>query len=227
MGRATGDPGKGDSDMQTGGNRQNVRVLAICGSLKQTSTTRKAVRIALEGARAAGASVSLADLADYELAFCTGSKAVESKGRDFPRLRDAIRAAHGLILATPEYHGSFSGVLKNALDLHDIDDLQGKVIGLVAVAGGRQGANGALTGLRGVLKSMKAWVLPHDASLADSHKAFAEDGSMADAALHQRILDLGRDVAKFASLHSGTFLVADTDRAESETPPRASIPVAG
>jgi NAD(P)H-dependent FMN reductase len=198
-------------------------VLAICGSLKKTSTTRRAVRIALEGARAAGASVSLADLADYELAFCTGSKAVESKGRDFPRLREEIRAAHGLILATPEYHGSFSGVLKNALDLHDIDDLQGKVVGLVAVAGGRQGANGALAGLRGVLKALKAWVLPHDASLADSHKAFAEDGTVADAALHQRILDLGRDVAIFAALHSGTFLLAEEDRAGTETPPAAGL----
>ncbi|MEO7424096.1 MAG: NAD(P)H-dependent oxidoreductase [Fibrobacteria bacterium] len=79
--------------MRTEGYGQNVRVLAVCGSLKKTSTTRNAARIALEGARAAGASVSLADLADYELAFCTGSKAIESKGRDFPRLREEIRAA--------------------------------------------------------------------------------------------------------------------------------------
>lgn len=183
-----------------------VRVLAICGSLKKSSATRKAVRIALEGARRAGADVSLADLAFYELAFCTGSKAVESKGRDFPRLREEIRAAHGLILATPEYHGSFSGVLKNALDLHDIDDLQGKVAGLVAVAGGKQGANGALAHLRGVLKSLKAWVLPQDASLADSHKAFAEDGSLLDPALQDRLANLGREVARYASLHSGLRL---------------------
>jgi len=186
--------------------RETVRILALCGSLKKTSTTRKAVRVALEGARQAGADVSLADLAFYELAFCTGSKAVESKGRDFPRLREEVRAAHGLILATPEYHGSFSGVLKNALDLHDIDDLQGKVVGLVAVAGGKQGANGALAHLRGVLKALKAWVLPQDASLADSHKAFAEDGSLLDPALQDRLANLGREVARYASLHSGLQL---------------------
>jgi NAD(P)H-dependent FMN reductase len=189
--------------------KEKARVLAICGSLKKTSSTRKAVRIALEGARQAGAAVSLADLAGYELAFCTGSKAVESKGRDFLRLREEIRSAHGLIVATPEYHGSFSGVLKNALDLHDIEDFQGKVIGLVATAGGRQGAHGALTGLRGVFRALKAFVLPHDASLADSHKAFAEDGSVLDLSLQNRLLDLGKEVARYASLHSGTRLFPD------------------
>jgi NAD(P)H-dependent FMN reductase len=197
---------------------EQVRVLAICGSLKKTSTTRKALRIAIEGARLAGAEVTLADLSFYELAFCTGSKAAESKGRDFPRLREEIRAAQGLLIATPEYHGSFSGVLKNALDLHDIEDFQGKVVGLVATAGGRQGAHGALIGLRGVFKALKAFVLPHDASLADSHKAFAEDGSAVDTAFHNRLLDVGREVARFSALHSGTFLLADHDLATAGDP---------
>lgn len=195
--------------------RETVRVLALCGSLRKTSATLKAVRIALEGARRAGADVTLADLAFYELAFCTGSAAVESKGRDFPRLREKVRAAHGLIVATPEYHGSFSGVLKNTLDLHDSDDLQGKVVGLVAVAGGKQGANGALAHLRVVLKALKAWVLPREVSLADSHKAFAEDGSLLDPALQDRLANLGREVARYVSLHSGLRLRPETlDSAE-------------
>ena len=55
---------------------------------------------------------------------------------DVLKLRQEIAQAHALILGTPEYHGSFSGVLKNALDWLDGSELQGKMIGLVGVAGG-------------------------------------------------------------------------------------------
>jgi FMN reductase len=186
--------------------RETTKVLAICGSLKKNSTTRKALRIALSGAETAGASVSLVDLAYYNLAFCNGDKSHDAKGADFARLRGEIRSSHGLIVATPEYHGSFSGLLKNALDLHEIEDLQGKVVAIVATAGGKQGGNGALTGLRSVFKALKAWVLPQDVSVSESHKAFAEDGSAVDPSLQSRLQDLGRQTARFAALHSETTL---------------------
>lgn len=182
-----------------------VRLLAISGSLRAGSTL-KALRIALAGAEEAGAAVRVADLSDYELAFCSGEKAPERKGRGFARLREEVHAAHGILLVTPEYHGSFSGVLKNALDLLEIDDFQGKLLGLVAVAGSKQGAGGALTGLRAVARSLKVWVLPQDVSVPESGKAFAADGQAADPALQARLLDLGRTLARFAAKHSGTTL---------------------
>jgi NAD(P)H-dependent FMN reductase len=207
--------------------REYVRVLAICGSLKKAGTSRKALRVALAGAKEAGATVSLADLAFYDLAFCTGNKSPESKGRDFERLRGEIRAAHGLIVATPEYHGSFSGILKNALDLHDIDDVQGKVVGLVATAGAKQGGGGALIGLRAVFRALKAWILPQDVSVPESGKAFAEDGSLLDPALQFRLHELGRQVARFAALHSGTSPLPEEARGIPENHEPARMAPAG
>jgi multimeric flavodoxin WrbA len=62
-----------------------------------------------------------------------------------------VRAAQGIILATPEYHGGYSGVLKNALDLMGFEEFEGKVRGLVGVSGGGMGAFGSLNNLRAVV----------------------------------------------------------------------------
>ena len=67
---------------------------------------------------------------------------------DVARLRSTVKRCHGLILGTPEYHGSFSGVLKNAIDLMGFEEFEGKMIGLVGVAGGAMGALSALASLR-------------------------------------------------------------------------------
>ena len=133
-----------------------------------------------------------------------------------------MQSAHGILLATPEYHGSFSGVLKNALDHFEIADFQDKVLGLVAVAGSKQGANGALIGLRAVARALKSWVLPQDVSVAEASKAFTPDGQAADPALQTRLLDLGRKLARYAAIHAGKTLHPreaglDVEKAGSES----------
>jgi FMN reductase len=74
----------------------------------------------------------LIDLNDYNLAFRVGKdEAGDTSG--VSRLREQIKQADGIILGTPEYHGSLSGVLKNALYLMGFDEFEGKMIGLVGV----------------------------------------------------------------------------------------------
>ena len=105
---------------------------------------------------------------------------------DFPHvseLRAAVQNADGLIWATPEYHGSFSGVLKNALDLCDIADFDGKVVALLGVAAGQIGAIQALSHLRGVARQLHAWAIPSQVSIARAYAAFGEDGQITDPQL--------------------------------------------
>jgi FMN reductase len=103
----------------------SILIVGICGSLRPDSYTRMAVNTALEGAREVGAAIRLIDLRDYELVFCTGDEG------DYPedvfRLRRDVEQAQGIILGTPEYHGGFSGVLKNALDLMGTGEFEGKM----------------------------------------------------------------------------------------------------
>ena len=177
-----------------------VRVGGICGSLRNGSYTRMAVEIALEGARATGAETQLIDLRTYELTFCSGDDSVEEPA-DIDRFRTSVQACQGLILGTPEYHGSFSGVLKNALDLMGFDEMGGKMIGLVGVAGGAMGGLNALNSLRTVGRAMHAWVVPEQATVPQAWQLFDEDGSIKDEAIEKRLRDVGRQVARFAYLH--------------------------
>ena len=105
-------------------NEPVIRVAGISGSLRAGSYTRSAVERALEGAADSGAETRLIDLHDYNLVFRAG-KDDTGYPADVFRLREEVKEAAGLILGTPEYHGSFSGVLKNALDLMGFDEFEG------------------------------------------------------------------------------------------------------
>lgn len=177
-------------------------MLALCGSVTKDSSTRRALEIALQGARQAGAQTRLVDLRDYHLPFA----GLQGDGEfpDVTRLRNECQDAQAIIWGTPEYHGSYSGVLKNALDLMGFDEFQGKMIGLVGVAGGSTGAINALNHLRTVGRQLHAWVLPQQVSIARAHKAFDAEGRLNDADVQKRLLEMGREVARFALLHSTT-----------------------
>ena len=116
-----------------------IHVVGLCGSLRKGSTTHAALRIALAGAKEAGAEVELIDLSEYKLIFY-GEVAEESEyPPDVFKLKKKVQRAHGILLGTPEYHGSFSGVLKNALDLMWFEEFENKVVGLIGVSGRQDG----------------------------------------------------------------------------------------
>ena len=177
-----------------------LRIAGISGSLRAGSYTRRAVEIALEGAAETGAETRLIDLRDYNLVFRDG-KDDTGYPDDVFRLRSEVKQAEGVILGTPEYHGSFSGVLKNALDLMGFDEFEGKMIGLVGVSGGRMGAFDALNSLRNIGRALHAWVIPEQTSVPEAWKVFSEDGKIADPQLEQRLKEIGRQVARFSRLH--------------------------
>jgi NAD(P)H-dependent FMN reductase len=176
-----------------------LRVVGISGSLRRDSYTRLAVAEVLRGAEAAGAETQLIDLRKYQLVFAGGDEGAEPP--DVIRLRQEVAAAHGIILGTPEYHGSFSGVLKNALDLMGFDEFEGKMIGLVGVSAGRIGAFDALNSLRNVGRALHAWVVPQQVSIPEAPVSFGADGRLTDPELRQRLHEVGSKVAEFARLH--------------------------
>jgi NAD(P)H-dependent FMN reductase len=179
-----------------------IQVAGICGSLRVGSFTRMALQMALAGAHEAGARTRLIDLREYHLIFCDGKEDESGYPKDVFKLRDDVRAAQGIILATPEYHGGYSGVLKNALDLMGFEEFEGKMLGLVGVSGGSMGAFGALNNLRAVGRALHAWVIPEQASVPEAWKVFDAAGSLTDHALEKRLKEVGRQVARFAYLHT-------------------------
>lgn len=179
-----------------------VPVVGICGSLREGGYTEMALKIALAGSQSVGALTTLIDLNSYDLPFCDGRPSA-----DYPdsvhKLRDAVGAATGIILATPEYHGSYYGVLKNALDLMSFEQLEGKkMVGLIGVAGGAVGAISSLTALRSVGRQLHAWVVPDQVSIAKAWQVFDDDGNTKQQDLQQRLEQVGKQVARFGYLHT-------------------------
>jgi FMN reductase len=188
--------------MTTDNTSHNVTIAGICGSLREDSHTREAIRIALDGAAELGAKTQLIDLTEYELPFCDGRNDQSTYPPDVHRLRSEVKAADGLILGTPEYHGSLSGALKNALDLMGFDEFEGKMIGLVGVAGGGAGAYNSLNTLRTIGRSLHAWVIPDQVSIPGAHRHFDATGNITDEDLRDRLHGVGRNTARFSFLHS-------------------------
>ncbi len=183
-------------------NNQSINVVALCGSLRQGSTTHAALQIALSGAKEVGAEVELIDLRKYKLIF-HGEIVDESEyPPDVFKLKKKVKRAHGILLGTPEYHGSFSGVLKNALDLMWFEEFENKVVGLVGVSGGKMGAGNAISMLRTVSATLRALVIPTDVSIAQASEAFDENGNLHDKQLTDRVKAVGRQVTKYAALYN-------------------------
>ncbi len=178
-----------------------IRVVGVSGSLREQSYTRMAVAIALQGASELGAETRLLDLREYGLAFSEDEFESKHPSPGVARMRQDFQAAHGIILGSPEYHGSFSGILKYALDLMGFDEFAGKMVVLVAVSGGKMGAANALTGLRTVGRALHAWVVPEQVSLSEGWRLFEADGRIKDVRLENALKEVGRQVARFAFLH--------------------------
>jgi NAD(P)H-dependent FMN reductase len=133
-----------------------VTVVALSGSLREQSYTRLALRRALDAAETAGADASLLDLRSFDLPPLNPDVDAQGDGAAFTR---RVREADAVLLGTPMYHGSYSGVLKNALDHCGFDEFEGKTVGLLGVAGGAFPIT-ALEHLRSVCRALDAWVLP-------------------------------------------------------------------
>jgi NAD(P)H-dependent FMN reductase len=178
------------------------KIVGISGSLRSGSYTTLAVRLALKGAEELEeCQTKLIDLRDYQLLFCDGKDDESQFPKDVFRLREEVKQAHGIILGTPEYHGGYSGVLKNALDLMGFEEFEGKMLGLLGVSGGAMGAFGAMNSLREVGRALHAWVVPEQASIPQAWQEFDDAGNLKNPKLDERVRQVGRQVARFAYLH--------------------------
>src|SRR3989442_8286307 len=126
-----------------------LSVVGLGDSLRPTSSSRAALKVALEGAAEAGAKVELRDLRQLNLPMYDPSS--DDVPESVTRLVESVYAADAMIWSSPLYHGSISGSFKNALDWlillnkREPSYLTDKVIGLISVAGGTQGLQGIKT----------------------------------------------------------------------------------
>lgn len=125
-------------------------------------------------------------------------------GADQSRLIEAVRVADGVIVATPGYHGSISGLVKNALDcLEGLSGderpyFDGRAVGCIVAASGGQAAGSTLAALRSIVHALRGWPTPLGATLA-APRLFDEAGEFCDARDAWQVETVAQQVVDFAT----------------------------
>lgn len=181
-------------------------VVGIGGTIGGISSTERALRIALGAASEQGFRTRLfggADMARLPLYDPRAS----SRTPEERAFVDAVRDASAMIIASPGYHGSISGVVKNALDLLEEtarDEsrvyLADMPVGLIATAYGWQATGSTIAALRSIVHALRGWPTPFAAAINTQITKFDDSGGASDPAVLAQIRMVGHQVARFAPL---------------------------
>ena len=179
-----------------------MKILAISGSLRAGSFNSRAIKLA-QAQAPDGTEVSIADLSQIPVY----NEDVYTQG--FPpaveAFREAIREADGLLISTPEYNYSISGVLKNAIDWASrasrdneprLAAYQGKYAAIMATSPGGLGGMRGLVFLRLLLGNLGVLVLPDQQAVPNAHQAFGADAALKDEKAQETVMGLGQKLAK-------------------------------
>ena len=184
------------------------RILAFASSTRRESFNKKLVAIAAQGAREAGAEVTLIDLKDFPLPlFDQDLEAEQGMPENGKELKQLFVDHDGLLIASPEYNGSFPAVLKNAIDWVSRPALgepslvafRGKVATLMSASPGALGGVRGLVHVRSIPGNIGVIVLPDQIAVAKAHEAFQPDGSLKDPKQQAGIEGLGKALASFVA----------------------------
>lgn len=161
-----------------------IKIAAILGTTRPGNYTAKALAVVTDTLHATpDVACEVIDPAELELSF-PGL----GDGRGGAMLRERVGDATGVIMATPEYHGTFSSVMKLIIEnLGFPSVLRGKPVALLGVAAGRIGAIKSLEQLRGVCSHVGAIVLPTPISVAGVRNVFDVSGRCSDPNVERQL----------------------------------------
>lgn len=178
-----------------------VNILAFAGSTRHASFNQQLLDIAVAGALAAGAQVTAINLRDYPLPIYNQDlEATEGIPENALALKQLMMTHQGLLIASPEYNGFPSALLKNTLDwisrpqASDVQPLvafQGKVAALMAASPGGGGGTRGLVCLRMLMQNLGVLALPQQITVPAAMKAFDAQGQLIDAHAQTAALGLG------------------------------------
>lgn len=177
----------------------SIRVVLINGSARPGNYTGKALALVADEFRKKP-QVQLEVIEAGQLGL-----PLPGTGPDHPAaraLREKVLGAAAIVLATPEYHGSFSSVIKLAIENMGFPSaLAGKPVALLGVAAGAIGAVKSLESLRGIVSHVGALALPLAVSVANVQKVFDEQGHCLDAGVERNVRRVATGVLDYIDHH--------------------------
>lgn len=182
------------------------RILGIGGTLRPGSTSEKALRVALRAAQRHGANITA--LTGEDLLVPMYGQADAARSEAAVRLVRLMRDCDGIIVSSPSFHGSISGLIKNAIDYTEdmkTDErvyFDGLAFGCIACAAGWQAVGTTLTSMRSIAHALRAWPTPMGAGINSLTNPFDDGGNCADPSTAFQLDLVGRQVVDFARMRS-------------------------
>ena len=174
---------------------KGIRIVVINGSVRPGNYTSMASALVVDELKKdPKVTVHLINPGDYHLPF----PGVNGNAEGTKRLQEEVKNATAVVLATPEYHGSFSSVMKLVIEnLGFPSVLAGKPVALLGVAAGSIGAIKSLEQLRSVCSHIGAIVLPLPVSVPNVQKVFDASGRPLDPAIEKLIRSVATNVLNY------------------------------
>ena len=183
-------------------------ILGIGGTLRAQSTGQRALAHVLARAAARGARTELVSGDALNLPLYSPETAERAEAA--ARLVALMRACDGVVICSPAYHGSVSGLVKNALDYtedmnHDLRVyFDGLPVGCIACGAGWQAAGQTLAALRSIAHALRGWPTPMGGMINSTQRVFDEDGTCIDPSVRFQLDMIADQVTTFAQARIGT-----------------------
>ncbi len=199
------------------------KILAFAGSLREHSYSKRVVKTAIKGAENAGAEVTYIDLRDYPMPIYNADDHEKDGFHvNAAKLQKLLSEHDGLLICSPEYNGSLSGALKNAIDWTSrqsdefkmVEVFKGKFAAIMTESPGVFGGLRCLGHLRTVLSIMFVNVLPSEIAVGKVHTMFDGDGDeMTDEKMKKILGDLGASLVDMLKKTHGEIEVVTSGQA--------------
>jgi FMN reductase len=179
-------------------------IVGIGGTLRDGSSSERALRIALAEAERLGATTRI--FAGQLLNLPPYDPADPTRTAEAAEIVEALREADGVLIATPSYHGSVSGLIKNALDYtEDLRDdarvyFSDRAVGTIVCAAGVQAMGSTLATLRAIVHALRGWPTPLSAVVNSAQRPFDVDGKCTDLQVLQQLTLVAEQVVHFARM---------------------------
>lgn len=180
---------------------RDLLIVGVGGTTRPGSSSETALRIALAAAERPGVRTQI--FAGPSLLLPMFAPERPERSDEARALVAALRRADGIVISSPGYHGSMSGLIKNALDY--TEDMRsdpqpyfdGRAVGCIACAAGWQATGSTLAALRSVVHALRGWPTPFGAGINTAEGPF-DKGLCKDASVAAQLCIVGEQVVEFA-----------------------------
>jgi len=189
-------------------------IVGIGGTSRSGSSTELALRFTLKAAERAGAQTAI--VAGPDLEFPMYSQDRSERCDNASEMVRLLRRCHGIVVASPGYHGSVSGLIKNALDyVEDMRDddaayFDGRAVGCIACAFGWQATGSTLAAMRSIAHALRGWPTPMGVAINSSTRVFDTEGKCLDGAVERQLELVAKQVVEFARMRAAAGSYVDS-----------------